>query len=62
MIGLVNEIGPFVTRDKAAELLCCDWELEGGTTGELTGWRPEVPVEEAVARTYEWSTSCSRTS
>jgi nucleoside-diphosphate-sugar epimerase len=53
---------PLVTRDKAAELLCCDWELEDGTTGELTGWKPEVPVDEAFSRTYEWSTSCSRTS
>jgi nucleoside-diphosphate-sugar epimerase len=62
LTALFGRESPMITRGKVREILCCEWQLEDGFTGELTGWRPEVPVEEAVARTMEWSTSCSRTS
>ncbi|OPL18976.1 MAG: hypothetical protein AVO35_03345 [Candidatus Aegiribacteria sp. MLS_C] len=43
---------PFFCRDKCRELLVCDWLVEEGTTWELTGWKPSVPVEEAMASTF----------
>jgi nucleoside-diphosphate-sugar epimerase len=53
---------PMMTRGKVREFLCCDWELEDGTTGSLTGWQPEIPVQEAVRESLLWATSCNRTS
>ena len=42
---------PIFDRHKSCELLCCDWKLEAEETRRLTGWKPEVPPEEAFART-----------
>lgn len=44
---------PFFCRDKCRELLACDWLVEEGLTEELTGWRPSVPVEDAMAMTFD---------
>jgi nucleoside-diphosphate-sugar epimerase len=60
--ALFTRENPMITREKVKELLCCEWTLEDGVTGDLTGWTPQVPVEDAVARSMEWAvTSCSRT-
>ncbi len=61
LVSLFLRENPMITREKVKELLCCEWALEEGLTEDLTGWRPEVSVEDAVARTLEWAISCNPT-
>ncbi|MEN8208705.1 MAG: NAD-dependent epimerase/dehydratase family protein [Candidatus Fermentibacteria bacterium] len=45
---------PFFCRDKCRELLASEWPVEDGLTYRLTGWEPEIPVEEAMRETFQW--------
>jgi nucleoside-diphosphate-sugar epimerase len=61
MVSLFTRENRMITREKVREFLCCEWVLDRGFTEDLTGWRPEVPIEDAVARTLEWAISCNPT-
>ena len=50
---------PFFGRDKCKELLAHDWKLENGLTEEITGWKPAIPVEQALTETFSWIRSKS---
>lgn len=50
---------PFFSRDKCKELLAHDWKLENGLTEEITGWKPAIPVEQALTETFSWIRSKS---
>ena len=45
---------PFFSRDKCKELLAHDWKLENGLTTKITGWKPAIPVEQALTETFNW--------
>lgn len=45
---------PFFSRDKCKELLAHDWRLENGLTEKITGWKPAIPVEQALEETFNW--------
>jgi len=45
---------PFFSMDKCRELLAVEWSVEDGLTKRLTGWKPDLPVEEAMKRTVQW--------
>lgn len=44
---------PFFSRDKCKELLAAEWPLDDGLTCRITGWKPAVPVEEAMKETFQ---------
>ncbi len=44
---------PFFGRDKCRELLADEWSVEDGLTYRLTGWKPSMPVEEAMRITLK---------
>ncbi|MCD4847772.1 MAG: NAD-dependent epimerase/dehydratase family protein [Candidatus Aegiribacteria sp.] len=50
---------PFFSRDKCKELLAHDWKLENGLTEKITGWKPAIPVEQALEETFNWIRSKS---
>jgi nucleoside-diphosphate-sugar epimerase len=50
---------PFFCRDKCRELLAREWDLEDGLTNRITGWEPELTVEEAMRSTFRYYTEKS---
>ena len=55
--SMTGEI-PFFSRDKCKELLAHDWKLENGLTEKITGWKPSIPVEQAMRETFNWLRGC----
>ncbi|MBD3370317.1 NAD-dependent epimerase/dehydratase family protein [Candidatus Fermentibacteria bacterium] len=41
-------------RYKARDFVCCDWKLDDGRTRNITGWKTETGLVEALERTFSW--------
>lgn len=46
---------PFITREKLAELTYPDWAVSNAAFTSLTGWQPEIPVEQGLSKALSWA-------
>jgi nucleoside-diphosphate-sugar epimerase len=52
ILSSITGTTPFFNRDKCRELLAAEWPVEDGLTCRLTGWKPAIPVAEAMKKTF----------
>jgi nucleoside-diphosphate-sugar epimerase len=52
--GLIRNRPPFLSRQKLSEIAAGDWVCSSEKIRSGLGWRPEVPLQEGIARTAAW--------
>jgi nucleoside-diphosphate-sugar epimerase len=52
--GSIRNQAPFLSRQKLAEIAAGDWICSSQKIRGELGWKPEVPLEEGLARTAAW--------